>query len=280
MMLLGAAGLVALGAGVVVAAGGGGDKSRAAGGRRAESAPAGSASAESATAVTTVTDFHGPVPILMYHAIQPAPPGAAEPALFVPEAEFEDEMQWLSDQGYHAATLDQVFAAWEHGDPIPARPVVISFDDGLQSQYAGARPMLEKLHWPGVLNLAINHLDSGDLSAAEVKELIAEGWELDSHTFSHVDVTTLDRTQLRHEVGQSRTYLQHRFGVPVDFFCYPGGAYDDAAIQAVKDAGYLGATTTEEGLATPEEDPDLLSRIRVEPGDGPDGIAEKITGAE
>jgi peptidoglycan/xylan/chitin deacetylase (PgdA/CDA1 family) len=229
-------------------------------------------------AAPTVANFHGPVPILMYHAIQPAPPDAAMPELFVPESEFEDEMRWLAHHGYHAVTLDQVFAAWNEGKPIASKPVVVSFDDGLQSQYVGARPMLERLGWPGVLDLAISHLDTaGDMTAAEVKELIVEGWELDSHTFSHLDVTTLDRNQLDHEVGDSRTYLQHRFGVPVDFFCYPAGDYDDTAIAAVKAAGYLGATTTEEGLATPEEDPGLLSRIRVEPGDGAEGLAERIT---
>jgi peptidoglycan/xylan/chitin deacetylase (PgdA/CDA1 family) len=154
---------------------------------------------------------------------------------------------------------------------------VVSFDDGLESQYVGARPMLERLGWPGVLNLAIDHLDTpGDMTTTEVRELIAEGWELDSHTFSHVDVTTLDPAQLDHEISDSRTYLQHKFGVPVDFFCYPAGVYDDTAIAAVKAAGYIGAETTDEGPATPEEDPDLLSRIRVDPGDGAQGLAEKI----
>jgi RNA polymerase sigma factor (sigma-70 family) len=76
-----------------------------------------------------------------------------------------------------------------------------------------------------------------------------------------------------------RKEMRHQFGVSVDFFCYPAGAYDDAAIAAVRAAGYLGATTTEEGLATPEEDPDLLSRIRVEPGDGAEGLEEKIAAA-
>jgi peptidoglycan/xylan/chitin deacetylase (PgdA/CDA1 family) len=269
--------LVALGAGVAVGAGGGANKNRS-GGRRADATEASivAANVDAEGSTPTVAHFHDAVPILMYHAIQPAPFGAAEPDLFVPEGEFEDEMRWLSDHGYNGVTLDQVFAAWDRGAPIPAHPVVVSFDDGLQSQYAGARPMLERLHWPGVLNLAINHLDSGDITAAEVRELISEGWELDAHTFSHVDVTTLDPAQLEHEVGESRTYLQHKFGVPVDFFCYPAGAYDEAAIQAVKAAGYLGATTTEEGLATPGEDPELLSRVRVKPGDGANGLAEKV----
>ena len=272
--LLGAAAAAFVFGGVVGAASGGKDQ---------EAPPSGTAAlldqGTDLASAPQVSDFHGPVPILMYHAIEPAPVGAAMPSLFVPESEFEDEVRWLAAEGYHAVTLDQVFAAWNEGDPIAAKPVVLSFDDGLESQYAGARPVLQQLGWPGDLNLAVSHLESGDITVAQVKELIADGWEVDSHTFSHVDVTTLDPDQLAREIGASRGYLQRTFDVPVDFFCYPAGRYDDEAIEAVKDAGYLGATTTEEGLATPDEDPDLLSRIRVEAGDGADGLAAKLDAA-
>jgi peptidoglycan/xylan/chitin deacetylase (PgdA/CDA1 family) len=227
--------------------------------------------------VPTVDDFHKPVPILMYHAISPAPAGAALPGLFVSEAEFEAQMRLLHDQGYNGVTLGQVFAAWNDGEPIAKNPIVISFDDGLQSQYAGARPMLGHLGWPGVLNLAISHLESGDLTEEQVGDLVDAGWELDSHTFSHVDLTQ-DDVDLTREIADSRTYLQDTFGVPVDFFCYPAGDYNDDVIAAVKDAGYLGATTTHEGLASPDQ-PYELKRIRVEPGDGADGLAAKLVAA-
>jgi peptidoglycan/xylan/chitin deacetylase (PgdA/CDA1 family) len=228
--------------------------------------------------VSTVTGFREPVPVLMYHAIQPAPAGAALPGLFVPEGEFEAEMMWLSDHGYHGVTLAQVFAAWNADAPIAEKPVVVSFDDGLQSQYVGARPMLQKLGWPGVLNLAISHLDSGDMTEEQVGELIDEGWELDSHTFTHLDLTE-EGVDLGHEIADSRAYLQDKFGVPVDFFCYPAGRYDDEVVAAVQDAGYLGATTTIEGLASPDQSPYELKRIRVEPGDGAEGLAAKIGAA-
>jgi len=228
--------------------------------------------------VPTTTDFHNPVPILMYHAISPPPEGAALPGLFVPEAEFEEQMRWLDDNGYHGVTLGQVFAAWNDGDAIAKNPVVISFDDGLQSQYVGARPMLDRLGWPGVLNLEIDHLDQGELTEKQVGDLVDAGWELDSHTFSHPDLTEAG-VDLDREIADSRTELQEKFGVAVDFFCYPAGVYDDAVIQAVQDAGYLGATTTNEGLASPDEDPYELSRIRVEPGDGADGLAQKLSDA-
>jgi len=270
-LLVGA--VLAFAFGVTVGAGsGGGESSQQAisDSRQIEAEPI-------ANDVPTVSGFHDPVPILMYHAISPAPPDAQMPGLFVPEGEFEAQMKWLKDEGYNGVTLGQVFAAWNDGEPIATNPVVISFDDGLQSQFVGARPMLDRLGWPGVLNLEIAHLDSGDLSRDEVHELIDVGWEVDSHTYSHPDLTE-DGVDLDREIAGSRRYLQEKFDIPVDFFCYPAGEYDDEVIAAVESAGYAGATTTVEGLGSPDA-PYELSRIRVEPGDGAAGLEAKLAAA-
>ncbi|MGI9021140.1 MAG: polysaccharide deacetylase family protein [Solirubrobacterales bacterium] len=225
----------------------------------------------------TVTGFDGAVPILMYHAIAPAPVGEPYPDLFVPQAAFEEQMAWLAEEGYHAVTLGEAFAAWEDGAPIARRPIVISFDDGLRSQYVGAAPTLERLGWPAVLNLKVEAVDQGELSEEMVKELVGAGWEIDAHSYTHPDLTSLDAGALRREVGGSRRELQRRFGEPVDFFCYPAGSFDDEVIAAVRDAGYRGATTTKPGLALLAK-PYELNRIRVEPGDGPDELAAKLEG--
>ncbi len=225
--------------------------------------------------VPTITGFDDPVPILMYHGIGSPPVGAPLPGLWVPEPELKQQIEWLVSAGYHGVTLDQVFAAWRDGEPIAENPIVISFDDGLRSQYVGAVPVLAAVGWPGVLNLKLNSLEQGELTDAMVEDMIAAGWEIDSHTINHLDLTDLDSASLREEVAGSRRRLSKRFGIPVDFFCYPAGAYDDAAIAAVRDAGYLGATTTEPGLAEPER-PYKLGRIRIEPGDGPDGVEAKL----
>jgi hypothetical protein len=66
------------------------------------------------------------------------------------------------------------------------------------------------------------------------------------------------------------------FHVPVSFFCYPAGRYDDAAVAAVRAAGYVGATTTDYGLATPA-DMYTLKRVRVNGDDGVAGLAAKLT---
>ena len=228
--------------------------------------------------VPLVRDFPGPVPILMYHAISPAPADTPYPDLFVPEAEFEDQMEWLAQQGFHGVTLDQVFSAWTDGEPIAENPVVISFDDGLRSQYVGARPILEQLEWPAVLNLKVESIDQGEMTEAMVEELVAAGWEIDSHTISHADVSDLDGEELRAEVAGSRRELIERFGEPVDFFAYPAGAYDADAVEAVEAAGYLGAVTTDPGLASAEE-PYTLKRLRVAGSDGAEGLEAMLSDA-
>ena len=69
--------------------------------------------------------------------------------------------------------------------------------------------------------------------------------------------------------------LQRRFHQPVNFFCYPSGRYDARAVQAVRAAGYLGATTTDEGLASKQR-MFKLKRIRVDGTDGVGGLAAKL----
>jgi len=92
---------------------------------------------------------------------------------------------------------------------------------------------------------------------------------------THPDLTTVDSTRLRYQVAGSRAAIRRRFHVPVDFFCYPSGRYDDAVVAAVRAAGFLGATTTNEGLARPDS-LYTLDRVRVNGSDGVRGLAAKL----
>jgi peptidoglycan/xylan/chitin deacetylase (PgdA/CDA1 family) len=218
-----------------------------------------------------------PVPILMYHVIAPAPPGVAFPELFVEPKDFAEQMHWLVEHGFHAVTLHRVYEYWLRGTPLPAHSIVISFDDGTIGQDTHALPVLRSLHWPGVLNLKLNALRARyTLPPWRVRQMLAAGWELDSHTITHPDLTHVDDAQLWREVYDSRIELQHEFHVPVDFFCYPSGRYDAHVIAAVRAAGYLGATTTRYGLARPE-DIYTLARIRIDGTDHLAGFANKLS---
>lgn len=234
--------------------------------------------ASSGLSATDAKPSHTPVPILMYHVIADPPADAPYPQLYVSEREFAGQMQWLARHGYRAVTQRQVWNHWHRGGALPPKPIVISFDDGYRSVAEAAWPHMQRRSWPGVLNLTVKNLRvSGGLSGYKVRMLIAAGWELASHSLTHPDLTGLDDHTLSREVTRSRAVLRSRFEVPVDFFCYPAGRHDARVIRAVRQAGYLGATTTVDGLARPDE-PYELRRVRVSGSDGVKGLAEKLQG--
>jgi peptidoglycan/xylan/chitin deacetylase (PgdA/CDA1 family) len=204
------------------------------------------------------------VPILMYHHIAPAPAGAGMPALWVSPAAFAAQVRGLRRAGYRAVTLGRAWDAWHGGAPLPRRPVVLSFDDGYADQVAAALPVLRRARWPGTLNLALDFLPAMG-GAPAVRQLLHAGWELDSHSFTHVDLRTVGPSRLRNEVAGSRARISALFGVTPRFFCYPFGRLSGPVGQAVRRAGYLAATTTHAGFATPR-DPLRLPRIQVSRG--------------
>ena len=207
-----------------------------------------------------------PVPILMYHVIAAPPAGAPYPGLYVQPTEFAEQMQALKAAGWHAVTLDQLQAYWRQGAPLGAgKPIVISFDNGYNSQYTQALPMLRQLGWVGDENIQLSGLppSQGGLSRAQIRGLLAAGWELDTQGISHAALITLDAEQLHYQVAVARQLLQQRYHVPVNWFCYPSGQYDATVEAAVKAAGFTGSTTVVPGWAHPTDDPYRLHRLRV-----------------
>ncbi len=217
-----------------------------------------------APAPAVTADRHTPVPVLLYHHVSTAPRDADSPALYVPARLFARQMAALDRAGYTPVTLGRAWRHWQSGAPLPAKPVVLSFDDGFADQYRTAARTLRARGWPGVLNLQVGRLDEeGGLTEAQVRRLLRDGWELGAHSMSHADLTTVGAEQLESEVTGSREQLERTFGVPVDFFCYPYGRFDAAVKAAVRAAGFLGATTTRRGAASPADGAYTLDRLVV-----------------
>ncbi len=213
----------------------------------------------------------------MYHVIASPPSSAQLPELYVDPKTFDKQMEWAEGQGYQGVSLNQVYDAWFKGAELPGS--LSSSPSTMVPQPVRLRPPeIRKLGWPGVLSAISGRIGQpgAELSDAMVQNLIDNGWELDSHTINHVDVSQASGAQLQDEVAGSRKMLQQRFHQPVNFFCYPSGRYDDdQAIQAVRQAGYLGATTTDEGLASKSE-MFTLKRVRVDGSDGVGGLEQKL----
>jgi peptidoglycan/xylan/chitin deacetylase (PgdA/CDA1 family) len=303
VIAVGSVGVVALVVVAIVVAGGGGSDSPATPAAQAPTATtkthatttghihhttttaatASPSSTVSPTAKGTGHPGHASVPILMYHVIADPLPGVPYPGLYVPVKEFADQMHALKAAGWHAVTQDQLLAHWRHGVSLgKGKPIVLSFDNGYHSQYASAMPIMRKLGWVGVENIQLTGLppSQGGMSRAEVRELLAAGWELDTQGISHADLPTLSAAELHHEVVDARRTLQHRYHVQVNWFCYPSGHYDPTVIDAVDKAGFVGSTTVIPGWAHGSDDRFRLHRLRVLGGTSGAQLVAQIAGAK
>jgi peptidoglycan/xylan/chitin deacetylase (PgdA/CDA1 family) len=221
------------------------------------------------------------VPILMYHVILAPPANAPYPGLYVTPALFAAQMHALAAAGYHAVTMNQVWDNWRYGAPLPAgKPIVLSFDNGYESQYRFALPVLRSLGWVGVENLQLSGLpvSQGGLSERQVRGLVAAGWELDTQGWNHADLVTLSPSELHFQVAVARQRIRALYHVHAEWFCYPSGDYDAAVIAAVKAAGFRGSTTVIPGWAGPSADPYKLPRLRVLGGTSPTTLLDTIAG--
>ena len=268
--------------GVVALAGGGSGssgpqptgKADAGSGKGADHPTGSSGLVRNATPQPSWKPYTGPVPILEYHVLGTPEGEVPYPELYVSRPDFHRQMDWLDEHGYQAVTLEQVERAWYHGATLPPKPVVLSFDDGYRPQFTFALPQLRRHGWAGVLNLKA---EGSDLYESNVSAMIAAGWELAAHTIHHLDLTTLDASQLREEVAGSRAILRREYGVPVDDFCYPAGRFDSTVIASVKAAGYVGATTEIPGYASRDK-PYELARFEILGSSGVSGLAEDLAG--
>ena len=224
-----------------------------------------------------------PVPILMYHVINPPIPGAPYPGLYVPAGEFAAQMQALKAAGWHAVTLDQLKAYWSRGVPLPpGKPIVLTFDNGYQSQYTNALPVLKHMGWVGNEMMQLSGLppSQGGLSDAQVRGLVSHGWEIDTQGMSHADLIALPASALHYQVFTARQLLRKRYGVTADWFAYPSGHYNASVIATLKAAGFVGSMTVVPGWAGPGDDPFRLPRLRVLGGTSPSALLAQIASTQ
>ncbi len=192
---------------------------------------------------TLVLVHQGPdavtVPILLYHRIDVS---QVKSQFHVSPVKFEEQMALLHNWGYTTITLDLLLKAIYEGADLPARPLLISFDDGHSNVYDTAFPIMQKYGFTGVTYIVGVYMGAdGYMSAGQLKEMANAGWEIGSHSMSHLDLTKLDPDQRIYEIFRSRELLSEEIGVPVNSFAYPFGFTDDGVFKLVHNAEYTSA---------------------------------------
>lgn len=221
------------------------------------------------------------VPILMYHHIAEA--GATADAvrrdLSVSPADFAAQLAYLAEHGYRTISLSDLLAHLQTGAPLPARPIILTFDDGYADNYIHAFPLLRQRGFHGTFFIITDFLDkNGYLTWEQVKEMHGAGMEIGSHTLDHPDLTRLPPQQALRQLRESRLVLEDRLGKPVLFLSYPSGKYNPALIRLVQEAGYQAAVATTYGDTHTIGQAFRLARVRIRGSDDLRTFAKKVGG--
>ena len=200
--------------------------------------------------------FDAGVAILMYHKIRATPPSTNWPSLYVQPRQFARQMDELAAAGVPCVPYDAAPRAID----ADQRGFCVSFDDGFCNVFENAMPILQARGLRAIQFIVAGCIGGKDewdhaigeppmrlMDDAQIRDWLAAGHEIGSHTLTHPRLTILPREQARAEIFDSRKRLEDRFGIAVRHFCYPYGDNNAAIRELVAEAGYATAPTTEFG---------------------------------
>ena len=184
------------------------------------------------------------VSVLCYHQIRDIAsndgPGARP--LICPPALLESHLRALIGAGMQPVTGPQLVDYVQFGTPLPARPVLLSFDDASGGQFTNALPILQRLSMPATFFIMTVVLDKPNwLSRDQVRLLDQAGMTIGAHTWDHHPVTQYSGADWTTQLQQPKTELEHIVGHQVDLFAYPYGSWNTQALPRVQAAGYRAA---------------------------------------
>jgi peptidoglycan/xylan/chitin deacetylase (PgdA/CDA1 family) len=204
----------------------------------------------------------------MYHELQPAgfDISKREPTsrhYIVRAADFRDQLTWLKSSGFEALTVSQALSV---GDRRNA--VVITFDDGAESDLTVAVPLLKEFGFSATFYLTSGVLgQKGFLSGAQAQELAREGFEIGCHSRSHRNLNHLNESGLEEEIIRAKEELEGIVGMPVEHYSCPGGCWTPLAAEVAKRAGFKSMATSRIARNSLTTDRYRLARIPILRGD-------------
>jgi peptidoglycan/xylan/chitin deacetylase (PgdA/CDA1 family) len=208
------------------------------------------------------------LPVLTFHALDEA----AAVISYDPRV-FERGLAGLHALGYRTIRLSEAVVCVRQGRPFPDRAFVVTFDDGFQSAYTQAFPVLQRHGMCATVFLKVGtgqaahlavRLPSFEgrtmLSWSEIREMQAGGVDFGAHTLTHPDLTRTAEAQIAVEMSASKALIENALGTPVTTFAYPFGRYD-ARSHRIAQEYFSCACADTLGLLSAHSDPYALERV-------------------
>ncbi len=217
-------------------------------------------------------------PILMYHSLAESEGNS----LKVPPAEFKEHLEWLKQNNYYTLTPEEAYLVLTENKKPAEKIVWITLDDGYLNNYTDAFPIFKELRMNGTINYITSKIDSSSyFNLDQMNEMKQSDYiNIESHTIAHLDLNTLEDSQITSELNDSKNWLDKELKQDTSLLCYPAGRYDDRVKKIAESTGYKMAVTTEPGYAKKSDGLFSLKRVRIAPGYDGESFGQFLVGSK
>ena len=236
----------------------------------------------------------GYIPVLMYHKI-PDAPLATRHQIYVTKDNFAKHLAYFKQRKLTPITFVDYLQFARGARPwtdFPARPIILTFDDGYLDNYTNLLPLMQQYGYRGVLYL-LGDFDVRDnqwdlatdpaeprsaiMSREQKQAFVAAGWEIGAHTMSHPRLATLPLPAAAAEIRDSKAALETALRTEIVSFAYPYGDLNDAVKNAVREAGFALGVATDTGGLTIEDDRMQVFRVNMFPHETTSSLFKKTS---
>jgi peptidoglycan/xylan/chitin deacetylase (PgdA/CDA1 family) len=196
-------------------------------------------------------------------------PAPAKRGLVVPARRFRLQVALLKAFGFTGITLRQWIDGLDGIAPLPKKAVILTFDDGYAGIYDYVLPILLRAGFRATCYVIAEDLVDGPkeerafpvVSCKQARELLAAGFEIGSHSLTHMRLGKADHSQKVREIYQSKQILAKALDTRIDTFAYPYGECDMETLACVRNAGYRAAVIVRDSDPAAGENRFALRRI-------------------
>lgn len=185
--------------------------------------------------------------IVQYHHVALDTP----PSTTISPADFRRHLEYLRDNAFNVLPLDQLVEALRSGEQVPDKSVAITFDDGYDSIYTTAFPLLQEFGFPFTVFIATQPIDDQQanfMTWTQLREMADQGALIANHMVNHpymldrsegeTDAQWLERQ--RDELLEAESRIRENTGQSVRYLAYPYGEYDVSILAMLEEEGFTG----------------------------------------
>jgi peptidoglycan/xylan/chitin deacetylase (PgdA/CDA1 family) len=207
--------------------------------------------------------------ILLYHRLLSGEEdlskvNAEDRVYLLREEEFARQLEYLHSDKWSIITVSLLLESLQNKIPLPEKSLIISFDDGNQTDHTIAFPLLEKLGFKATFFITSDFIEKpGHLTKSQILKMSREGMEFGTHGKTHKFLPTLNEDELKLELLESKRLLEEITGQKIELLSLPGGYNSSKVKNIAQELGYKGICTSKFGLNENNSNAFELKRISL-----------------